>query len=118
MTVVVPASNRRLALILLLGFLVYVPSLFNGFTYDDNRYAKSVLSNGASSVMVAELRPFPEYFVQPMGWDGRREMGRGFRPITVYAPPGSYLNAQRSCILEMRRRECRENGRCVDERRS
>lgn len=77
--------DRRLLLILLLSFLVYSPALLNGFTYDDTRYAKSKNPGAPPNLMVAEVQPFSEYFVRPMGWDGTRENGRGFRPITVYS---------------------------------
>jgi tetratricopeptide (TPR) repeat protein len=71
-------------MILLLTFVVYSPSLANGFTYDDSQYV-STNRGGDRNLMVEELRPFSEYFEREMGYNGVEPVSRGFRPITVYS---------------------------------
>ena len=68
-------------LVLLLGLLLYAPSLGNGFTFDDNLFARARPDRG-SNPMVAELQPLDRYFTTPMGY-GATEATRGFRPVTV-----------------------------------
>ena len=80
------AANHRhlLWVILALTFLVYSPSLWNGFTYDDGLYVSTNRTGPVGpNVMVQEIRPLGEYLDHVMGYDGVTENGRGFRPVTV-----------------------------------
>jgi tetratricopeptide (TPR) repeat protein len=73
-----------LALILVLSFGVFAPTLANGFTFDDPHYARIQTPTGDTNPMVASLHPFTEYWHKPMNW-GLPSNCRGFRPVTVYS---------------------------------
>ena len=78
------AHRLWLAAVLLGTFLVYLPSLRNGYTYDARHYAMGTTPDGAPNYMVFELRPLTEYFKRPMHYRVSGG-GRGFRPLTVYS---------------------------------
>lgn len=71
-------------LTLVLSCGVFAPTLMNGFTFDDPHYARTKTPTGERNPMVAELRPFHEYWQKPMNW-GLATNCRGFRPVTIYS---------------------------------
>ncbi len=79
-----PRAGLWLALILTLSVSVFTPTLTNGYTYDDPHYARVQTPTGTANPMVAQLRPFTEYWGKPMNW-GLPTHCSGFRPVTVYS---------------------------------
>ncbi len=69
-----------LVAVLVATLLVYIPSVRNGFTYDDAAYVK-VQSRGNDNVMVRELHSPLVYFQAHYGKGIHQS--RGFRPATV-----------------------------------
>lgn len=69
-----------LVAVLAATLLVYLPSVGNGFTYDDAAYVK-VQSRGNDNVMVRKLHSPAAYFQTHYGKGIHQS--RGFRPVTV-----------------------------------
>lgn len=68
--------------ILLATFLVYLPSLDNGFTHDDVFAAKAYIAPERPNVMVAEVQPLGAYLRAPY-WQGSGKRTGLYRPLTV-----------------------------------
>ncbi|MCB9871813.1 MAG: hypothetical protein H6836_08890 [Planctomycetes bacterium] len=75
--------EKALLWVLLLALVPYLPSVGDQFVFDDAKYVRAHPPGQPPNVMVAELRPLGEYLRRPMGYNGVREEGRGFRPVTV-----------------------------------
>ncbi|MEM7202051.1 MAG: hypothetical protein AAF628_17415 [Planctomycetota bacterium] len=70
-----------LALVLVVSFCAFSPSLLHGYVFDDKFYVQPETPSGEVNPMVAELRPVSEYFQRPYNWGVSQT--RGFRPLTV-----------------------------------
>ena len=72
-----------LALVLLVTFAAYVPSLGNGYAMDDRLVAMG-MNAGRKNAMIHELRSVAEYF-RSHYWKGSVEEDRLYRPVTVWS---------------------------------
>lgn len=72
----------RVALILLLAFALYSPSLANGYAFDDRFVALAVRDDGQPNRMVHTLQPLGDYFTTNY-WQGVYPGDVLYRPITT-----------------------------------
>jgi len=76
-------TQRWLLVFLGISFLIYLPSVLNGFAMDGRDVAKAVLDNGRPNRMVDGSASLGEYFTTNY-WSGAdRKSGALYRPITI-----------------------------------
>ncbi|MEE9126091.1 MAG: hypothetical protein V3U11_03035, partial [Planctomycetota bacterium] len=72
-------------LVLLLTFVVYAPSMGNGFAMDDEPLAKSVVVKGGEPDPLISHLQRPQFYFHQYYWWPERGNDELYRPVTVYS---------------------------------